>query len=257
MGTAADLFGSVPYTGALIPQPTFDSQSAVFAHVQAVLDSAIKDLDGSGAGTTGIDFFYDNDFAKWKAAAHTLKARFYMHTAQDERDGVRSGDPHEGGRAGRLRHRLVAVRRSAGQPWDHRQLAGRQLQLDLLQGGDFQPSEVHIALIKAAAEDPLLPVSTSRIRSGSSPARFPDLGALARQPVDVHRGPEHDDRDRDVRGEPDAPRGSPLSSGRRSPRRRAICNGYRASVGAPSLGAARRESRCSRRSCVRSSSTRS
>jgi putative ABC transport system ATP-binding protein len=53
----------------------------VYAHVQATLDTAISDLAGAGAGATN-DFFFNNDAAAWTAAAHTLKARFYMHTAE-------------------------------------------------------------------------------------------------------------------------------------------------------------------------------
>ena len=82
MGTAADVFGSVPYSAALTARPTFDSQPAVYQHVLALLDSAIQDLGSTGKGAASIDFFYANDFAKWVAAAHSLKARYYMHTAR-------------------------------------------------------------------------------------------------------------------------------------------------------------------------------
>ncbi|MEO8880478.1 MAG: SusD/RagB family nutrient-binding outer membrane lipoprotein [Gemmatimonadaceae bacterium] len=82
MGTAADIFGDVPYDSALTPFPIFDPQAAVYAHVQAVLDSAITDLSGAGGGA-GADFYYGNNFGQWTALAHTLKARFYMHTAEN------------------------------------------------------------------------------------------------------------------------------------------------------------------------------
>lgn len=81
MGTAADLWGSVPYDSAGTPFPTFDTQADVYAHVQAVLDSAITDLAGAGNGA-GVDFYFGGDFSKWTAVAHTMKARFYMHTAE-------------------------------------------------------------------------------------------------------------------------------------------------------------------------------
>lgn len=80
-GTAADIWGDVPYDSAGIAFPTFDSQAAVYAHAQATLDTAITDLAGGGGGATN-DFFFANDAAAWTAAAHTLKARFYMHTAE-------------------------------------------------------------------------------------------------------------------------------------------------------------------------------
>ncbi|MEO6210221.1 MAG: SusD/RagB family nutrient-binding outer membrane lipoprotein [Gemmatimonadaceae bacterium] len=82
MGTAADLFGDVPYDSALTAEPSYDTQAAVYAHVQATLDTAIADLAGAGAGGA-VDFFYKSDFAKWTAVAHTLKARYYMHTAEN------------------------------------------------------------------------------------------------------------------------------------------------------------------------------
>jgi hypothetical protein len=81
MGTAADIWGSVPYSTAGTAIPTFDSQADVYAHVEAVLDSALTDLAGSGAGA-GVDFYFGGDISKWAATAHTLKARFYMHTAE-------------------------------------------------------------------------------------------------------------------------------------------------------------------------------
>jgi hypothetical protein len=82
MGTTADLFGAAPWDNALTPFPTFDSQARNYEHAQAELDSAITDLGGTGAGNA-VDFFYGNDFDKWIRLAHTLKARFYMHTAEN------------------------------------------------------------------------------------------------------------------------------------------------------------------------------
>lgn len=81
MGTAADLWGDVPFDSAGTPSPTFDAQADVYAHVQALLDSAITDLSGAGEGA-GVDFYFNGDFDKWTAVAHTMKARFYMHTAE-------------------------------------------------------------------------------------------------------------------------------------------------------------------------------
>jgi hypothetical protein len=87
MGTAADIWGDVPYTNAgfvgLNPQPTFDTQANVYTHVLALLDSAIVDLGNPmPADATQTDFFFNNDATKWIKTAHTLKARFYMHTAR-------------------------------------------------------------------------------------------------------------------------------------------------------------------------------
>jgi hypothetical protein len=85
IGTAADLWGDIPYSQALaINQiPKLDPQAQVYTAVQAVLDSAIANLaSGKGAGPTAVDFVFGNDPQKWMAAAHTLKARFYMHTSR-------------------------------------------------------------------------------------------------------------------------------------------------------------------------------
>ena len=85
VGTAADLWGDVPYSdvlaGGLIPK--LDKQADVYAAVQKVLDAAIADLGaGTGTGPGTVDLVYGGDRAKWIAAAHTLKARFYLHTAK-------------------------------------------------------------------------------------------------------------------------------------------------------------------------------
>jgi hypothetical protein len=54
----------------------------VYTDVQALLDKAITDLDGAGEGPGAFDLVYGGDPTKWKALAHSLKARFYMHTAE-------------------------------------------------------------------------------------------------------------------------------------------------------------------------------
>ncbi|HYV98875.1 MAG TPA: SusD/RagB family nutrient-binding outer membrane lipoprotein [Gemmatimonadaceae bacterium] len=85
MGTAADLWGDVPYSEVLsgAETPKLDLQADVYDHVQAVLDSAIADLAaGEGVGPTNTDFSFGGDATKWTAVAHTLKARFYLHTAK-------------------------------------------------------------------------------------------------------------------------------------------------------------------------------
>src|SRR6185369_2153510 len=83
IGTAADLWGDVPYTEIAkypkIATPKFESQASVYAAAQVLLDSAIANL--SLTGKVGAeDFFYGGSTAKWKAAAHTVKARLYLHT---------------------------------------------------------------------------------------------------------------------------------------------------------------------------------
>lgn len=87
MGTGADLYGDLVYSQALtdIPNPKLDDQLAVFDSVQKVLSAAIANLaakPSTNVGPGGDDRVYGGDPAKWAALAHTLKARFYMHTGE-------------------------------------------------------------------------------------------------------------------------------------------------------------------------------
>lgn len=83
MGLAADLWGDIPYTEAgkfpAILNPKYDSQSSVYAAVQKLLDEAIANLNKNMGRTSG-DFFFSADQTKWIKAAHSAKARYYLHT---------------------------------------------------------------------------------------------------------------------------------------------------------------------------------
>lgn len=84
IGTAADLWGDVPYSEIsrypVVTTPKFDTQASVYAAAQVLLDSAIANLSLTGSINATADFFYGGSAAKWKAAAHTVKARLYLHT---------------------------------------------------------------------------------------------------------------------------------------------------------------------------------
>src|SRR3989454_5634890 len=54
----------------------------VYDSVQSVLSQAITNLGGAGTGPLGNDLVYGGDKVKWTAAAHTLKARFLLHTVE-------------------------------------------------------------------------------------------------------------------------------------------------------------------------------
>lgn len=88
IGTGADLFGDLVYSQALtnMPNPKLDDQLAVYDSVQKVLSAAIVNLSTKktavNAGPGAADAVYGGSPAKWSALAHTLKARFYMHTAE-------------------------------------------------------------------------------------------------------------------------------------------------------------------------------
>jgi starch-binding outer membrane protein, SusD/RagB family len=87
MGTGADLFGNLVYSQALsgVANPTLDNQLAVYDSVQKVLTAAITNMASTAATNASpgnADLVYKGSMAKWTALAHTLKARFYMHTGE-------------------------------------------------------------------------------------------------------------------------------------------------------------------------------
>ena len=84
IGTTASIWGDIPYSEAVGTNatPAFDDQMAVYASLQTLLDQAITNIQGAGPGPGDVDMFYGGDKQRWVQAAHTLKARFYMHTAE-------------------------------------------------------------------------------------------------------------------------------------------------------------------------------
>ena len=81
IGTAASLFGDVPYSeinNEEIPDPRFDGQMSVINSAISLLDQGINDLNSAGDRSLDEDIYFGGDPAKWLAAAHTLKARFLM-----------------------------------------------------------------------------------------------------------------------------------------------------------------------------------
>ncbi|WP_420399244.1 SusD/RagB family nutrient-binding outer membrane lipoprotein [Flagellimonas sp.] len=82
LGTAASMFGDVPFSEAVnadIPTPIYDGQLQVYGNVQTLLDEGIADLQTAGTGG-GIaeDLFFGGDSSSWIKAAYTLKARLYL-----------------------------------------------------------------------------------------------------------------------------------------------------------------------------------
>ncbi len=84
IGTTASIWGDIPYSEAVAanPTPAFDGQLAVYAALQTLLDQAITNIQGSGPGPGAVDLFYAGNKQQWVQAANTLKARFYLHTAE-------------------------------------------------------------------------------------------------------------------------------------------------------------------------------
>jgi hypothetical protein len=84
-GMGASIWGDIPYSEAVNPeieQPALDDQADVYASVQALLTEAIGDLSGGGSGPGAVDMSLGGDVDAWKAVAHTLKARLYLHWAE-------------------------------------------------------------------------------------------------------------------------------------------------------------------------------
>jgi hypothetical protein len=85
VGTAADLWGDIPYTSALsvAEKATRDPQAQVYAAVQTTLDRGITQLRANqGAGPGAADIWYAGNRVRWIEAANTIKARFHLHTAE-------------------------------------------------------------------------------------------------------------------------------------------------------------------------------
>ncbi|MBA2685318.1 MAG: SusD/RagB family nutrient-binding outer membrane lipoprotein [Gemmatimonadaceae bacterium] len=155
LGTAADLFGDVPYDSAGTAEPAYDTQASVYAHVQATLDTAIADLGGAGAGGA-VDFFFASDFDKWIATAHTLKARYYMHTAENadlSYDNTKL--------ASVLSEAALGIQDPSGD--FNTQHTESNLEANLFyefligaRAGDVEPSQLHITLLQQLNDNVLL-----------------------------------------------------------------------------------------------------
>jgi hypothetical protein len=94
IGYAADIWGDIPYREAAdsnIPHPHFDPQLQIYADLQTQLDSAINvflpatGASNIGGSIDGSELVYGGRGAGalrtvYTAVAHSLKARYYMHT---------------------------------------------------------------------------------------------------------------------------------------------------------------------------------
>lgn len=84
MMLTADAWGDVPYREAVsnITTAAFDPQMQIYDDLLALLDKAIADLNGGGTGPGTTDLVYGGDKTQWIQAAHTLKARIYLHRVE-------------------------------------------------------------------------------------------------------------------------------------------------------------------------------
>ena len=82
----SDVWGDVPYSEAVadVLQPKLDKQVDVHNALIALVDQGITNLNAGGDGPGDVDLVYGGDDTKWLQAAHTLKARMYMHLAETD-----------------------------------------------------------------------------------------------------------------------------------------------------------------------------
>jgi len=83
-----DIWGDMPYREAVggNTSPHFDPQQQIYGDLLTLLDKAVADMAAGGTGPGAYDLIYGGSAAKWTEAAHTLKARIYLH--QEEKLGV-------------------------------------------------------------------------------------------------------------------------------------------------------------------------
>ncbi len=84
LGVATDLWGDIPYSQSLKGStnftPAYDKQEDIYKAIQSLLDNGLADINKNTAvKPTTDDYYYAGDMNKWKRAASTLKARYYMH----------------------------------------------------------------------------------------------------------------------------------------------------------------------------------
>jgi hypothetical protein len=84
MMLTADGWGDVPYRDAISEKTAaaFDPQMQIYDDLLLLLDKAIADLNGGGAGPGVADMVYGGNKTQWTQAAHTLKARIYLRRVE-------------------------------------------------------------------------------------------------------------------------------------------------------------------------------
>lgn len=175
IGTAADWYGDVPYTQALDPtaKAKLDPQATIYKAVQDTLDRAIRQLKANvGSGPGAADVIYGGDAGKWMRLAYTLKARFYLHTA--ERKGT-AADGTPAFDATAYQNAIAAAQQGIKQGEDFRSYQSSNLnEANLLyqfatvqRAGYASPSAFYVDLLTARA-DPRLPVYFSPAAGSST-----------------------------------------------------------------------------------------
>jgi len=84
VGTVSSMWGDVPYSEAVSGKtdPVLDDRFVLLGNLQTLLSTAITNLAGSGTGPGANDLVLGGNTTKWTKVAWTLKARYYMQTAE-------------------------------------------------------------------------------------------------------------------------------------------------------------------------------
>ncbi|NNE26223.1 MAG: SusD/RagB family nutrient-binding outer membrane lipoprotein [Saprospiraceae bacterium] len=78
---ATDAWGDIPYTQAInpeFPNPSYDSQQAIYTDLLSRLDAAIGSMDASTGSFDSGDVIYGGDVASWKKLAASIMMRMAM-----------------------------------------------------------------------------------------------------------------------------------------------------------------------------------
>lgn len=101
-----DLFGSVPFTEAFLPDeelsPAYDSQETVYEYIFTRLAEARENLAKSNLATTDnstADLLFGGDAAKWTSLAWALEARAHIHLTESGFDAGLDGGASRTARA--------------------------------------------------------------------------------------------------------------------------------------------------------------
>jgi len=84
LGMTVDLFGDVPFSESFnftTVTPKYDDDQVLYGNVISLLDQGIANLRATSTISIGADdFIYGGDIPTWIKFAHTLKARYLIHT---------------------------------------------------------------------------------------------------------------------------------------------------------------------------------
>ena len=86
MDMTSDVWGDIPFSEAVSEAitPKLDKQVDVHNALLALVDEGMTNMNAGGLGPGEVDLVYGGDKAKWLQAAHTLKARMYMHLGETD-----------------------------------------------------------------------------------------------------------------------------------------------------------------------------